>query len=276
MNHHITRIAVVTLACIASGCATSPVLDSLAPATPGDLRTGLGLEDIPYIRDDTFIANPAALLGQVVEIRKVGGACPSSLAVSEGAATFSNEPLSAFKVDDKSLISTPVKRDSQIVTQQAAATVSFLNYLSSSLDAKSVYSIILFDQSGGRVDDKDATWKTSIQTWVDGHHNIMNDSAICYLWVVKGYIQKNVVRRKFVQAGGSAKGGAYGVNVDGSYHTSTDDYSVDVRFGLSPGIIKRPGEALEGLSVGEVLHTAPTLEEMKLLTTSNVINHKQK
>ena len=35
-------------------------------------------------------------------------------------------------------------------------------------------------------------------------------------------------------------GGAYGVNIDGKLHMSTDEYSMDIRYGLTPAILKRP------------------------------------
>jgi len=257
------------------GCGGVP-LDPLAPATPDDLRNKLGLEDIPYVRDDTFIGNPQGLLGQVVEIRKKNGACPTSATGVEGAAEFSVEPFSGYKVDEKSVISSPVKRDSQIVTYEGAGKVAFLSYLQASLDAKSVFSIILFDQAGGRVDDKDATWKAAVKTWVDGHGKLMGDPDVCYLWVVKGFVQKNLVRRKFTDVSAAAKGGAYGVNVEGKYHTSTDDYSVDVKFGLSPGILKRPEGAPQGLAGGDLGQTAPTAAELKTLSSLSTIVHKKK
>jgi hypothetical protein len=257
------------------GCGGVP-LDPHAPAPQKDLPTGLGLEDIPYVRDDTFIGNPLALLGQIVEIHKKNGTCPTSATANDGGAEFSVEPLSSYRVDERSIISSPIKRDSQIITHDGAASVAFLNYLSTSLDANSVYSIILFDQAGGRVDDKDASWKTAIKSWMDAHGKLLQDPEVCYLWVVKGFVQKNVVRRKFTDVSVAAKGGAYGVNVEGKYHTSTDDYSVDVKFGLSPGILKRPEGVPQGLDRGEVGQMAPTESELKVLTNVTTIVHRKK
>lgn len=244
------------------------------PLTPSNLSNKLGLEEIPYIKDDTYIGNPLSLLGQIVEIRKTNGVCPSG-SLSDGATNFNIFPVTGFKVDPKSVVNSPVKRDSQIVTYESAGKVSFLNYLQTELNTQQVFSIILFDQAGARVDDQDPTWITAVNTWVNAHGAAMTDPNICYLWVVKGMIQKNLVRRKFTDVKVAPQGGAYGVNVNGSYHTSSDDYTVDVRFGLSPGIIRRPSGAAGGLGGRAPIQMDPTQSEIEMLKKIIIVQHKQ-
>jgi hypothetical protein len=253
-------------------------LDPLAPATPASLARLMGPNDMCYLSDDTFNGNPQALLGQVIVVRAHDGVCPRN--VNEGPVpVFALEPLSGHKVDGKSILSSPVKRDSQIVTHDGAASVALLSYLSASLDAKTVYSMILFDQASARVDDQDSSWKAAFKSWMDEHTELLQEPDLCNLSVVKGFVQKNIVLRKFTEVSGGAKGGAYGVNVSGKYHTSTDDYSVDIRYGLSLGTMWQrkavsPGHPSPMPPREEP--TPPNAEELEVISTITTIHHEKR
>jgi hypothetical protein len=248
-------------------------LPPIQPPTEADLRQKFGIdEDLPYIQDDTFINDPTSLLGQVIEIRKVDGKCPGDW--KQGKPEFAVVPVAHFAVDPSSVLKTPMKRDSKLITADLAAHVKFLNYLSGELAGNRVISAILFDQAAARAADKDDAWPRAISTWKTNYTDLIKDEAVCYLVVVRGVIQKNLVRRTFSEASGSAAAGAYGVNVDGKYHTSNEDYSVDVRFGLSIGILKRPVETPQGLDV-EVTQPerAPTQEELQGAANLDTVAH---
>ncbi|QSQ17469.1 hypothetical protein [Myxococcus landrumensis] len=258
-----------------AGCEKTPQLAPVVPPTAGELTAKLGLEDIPYIRDDTFLVSPLGLLGQVVEIRAVDGKCPSQW--QEGKPEFSIEPLSGFEVDESSILKAPVKRDSKIVTAELAASIGFLSYLSTELHGERVISAILFDQATGRVADKAPSWSKSLREWSKKHADLFRDNSICYLVVVRGVVQKNMVRRTFQRDEARAGGGAYGVNVDGKLHTSSEDYSVDVRFGLSVGIIKRPGETPKGpIELDAVPVRPPNEQEVAAMRSLETIAHASK
>jgi hypothetical protein len=244
------NIIVALALLLGTGCSSGIELEPRTPAGPSDIRTALGIEDIPYVRDDTFIGNPMALLGQVVEVRKQDGACSPSF---QGNSTFSVTPLVGFKVDESSMLRAPSKRDSKIINQQVAASVSFLSTFSAELDSKSVFSVVVFDQAGGRLKDTDPTWQDALTQWQVAHKELLEDATICYLLAVKGVIQKNIIRRKFQEVAGKASGNAYGINVDGKYMSSNEDYSVDVKFGLSMGVIKRPSAPGVERAVGDAL-----------------------
>ena len=222
--------------------------------TADEAAKDFGLTEVPYITDDSFINSPNGLLGQVVVIRKSANKCPGKGDVSH--AEFSVNPMVAyseakkkgFKVDPASVLTQPQKMKSRVINADVATKVGFLNMFSSQLDAKTVLSLIVFNQAGARVDDHDASWKEAVDAWQVANKTVMDDADVCWVWAVKGFIQKNVVSRKFVSVKAGGGGGAYGVQIDGSAYTSSDDYEVDVRFGLSSGVMKRPaGPGPEGL-----------------------------
>jgi hypothetical protein len=261
----------VIAAVLLAGCA-GVKLQPIAIPNEEEIRNKLNIEDIPYIHDDTFIGNPLALLGQVIEVRKVDGVCPRSWA--EGKAEFSVEPVAGYTVDSDSVLKTPTKRDSKVITAAIAAKIGFLSYLSSELQNDQVISAILFDQAGGRVSDAAPDWSEALKKWRADHADLFANTEICYLAVVKGMIQKNLVRRTFAETKASAAGGAYGVNVNGKYHTSSEDYSIDVRFGLSIGLLKRP-ETPAGFDIASAqVESAPTQSEVEAIRGLQVVAHK--
>lgn len=247
-------------------------LAPLEPATPASLGKSLGPSEMCYFSDDTFNGNPQALLGQVIVIRGRDGVCPNR-AKDGPAPVFSLEPLRGFAVDERSVLGSPVKRDSQIITHDGAASVAVLSYLSSSLDARTLYSMILFDQASARVDDKDSSWRAAFDAWMAEHAALLQEPDLCHVLVVKGFVQKNIVLRKFTEVSAAAKGGAYGVNVNGKYHTSTDDYTVDIRYGLSLATMweRRMSTYLLPLEPAP-----PSREELELLSTLTTIEHEKR
>ena len=197
---------------------------------------------LAYIEADAFIADPYSLLGQVCSIRKRDGKCPTSLADGNFSAEFTVVPVTR-KVNENSKLVKPVMRESIVVDQKLSASVDFLSYLSASMDAESFYSVIVFDQASGLIDTQDSEWSKNVQTWIANNQQDMNDADVCYLFVITGFIQKNIVKRKYKKFDGKVKGGAYGLNVNGELATSTEDNSLDIKFGLTPAIIKRPSTA---------------------------------
>lgn len=271
-NRVTTRMIACLCAMLATGCGVA--LQSLPPPSAGELQDKLGIEEIPYIEDDTFISNPVGLLGQVIEVRKVDGRCPANW--KDGKTEFNVEKVQGFNIDEKSVMNTPVKRDSKLITASVASSLKFLNYLSAELTEERVISAILFDQAAARVADSLPSWPAALKAWKSSHEELFKDDSVCYLAVVRGMVQKNLVRRTFqkVQAGGGT--GVYGVNVNGTYHTGAEDYSVDVRFGLSVGILKRPADVVMGLeNTLTLLESAPTEDELKAAQSLTVIKHKR-
>jgi hypothetical protein len=229
--------------------------------------------DVPYVELDAFTGDPYSLLGSVIEVRKKNGAVPASLA---GAPVeFSLLPIPGAKVKESSKLKSPTLRQSLIIDKGIAAKVGFLNYLQAELNANNVFSITVLDQATGQVDRQDPSWAQGVKDWLTQNAALLQDPEVCYLYAIIGFVQKEVIRKKYVKFDAGAKGGAYGLNVDGKLHTSTEEYSLDIRFGLVPAIIKRPTPAakpriaFDGKSWGK-----PTSREMELFSSLTSIRKK--
>jgi hypothetical protein len=197
-----------------------------------------------YIIADPYTANPSRLLGKVIEVRKVDGQCPTNISVQQSNFEFSPFSVKGFEIDDQTKASKPELRGSFIVDKTVSAEVGFLNFLSGQLDSKSTFSLVVMDQARGIVIDDDK-WDQALRMWMEEHSDRMEDSNICYIYVVTGFIQKNIIKKRYVQFETGARGGAYGINVNGKLATSTEDYSLDVIFGLTAAILKRPNQQKE-------------------------------
>lgn len=201
-----------------------------------------------FIDADPYIANPYALLGMVLQIRKQNGQCPTNLADPSYMFEFTPFPIKR-EVDELSKLKEPKLRSSIVVDQNLAANVSFLSYLQAQLSSESFFSLMVFDQAAGIVDQHHSDWPSNVQTWKNQNQDLLNDPEICYLFAISGFVQKNIVRKKYKKFEAGAKGGAYGLNVGGELATSTDEYSLDIKFGINPIILKRPG------TISDPIHT---------------------
>jgi len=244
----------------------SNIANGAAVATVNELKRKTNINDqTAYVLAEPYTANPNLLLGQVVEIRKTNGDCPTSLVNgSDLNFEFSAFPVTGFKIDEEARQSKPVLRSSIIVDKAICAEIGFLNFLSGQLDSKSSFSLVVMDQAKGLINVQDDSWKGAVNTWKKENEDKMNDPDICFIYVVTGYIQKNIIKKKYSQFDGTTKGGAYGVNINGKLSLSTDDYSLDVIFGLSPAIIKRPVAGVDLKNRAILEEHEPDSEQQKL------------
>jgi hypothetical protein len=192
-----------------------------------------------FIDADPFIANPYGLLGMVLQIRKQNGQCPTNLSDPNFQYEFTPFPVKR-KVDESSLLREPKLRSSIVVDQNLAANVAFLSYLKAELSAESFFSLMVFDQTAGIIDQHDPEWPENVKAWKQQNQDLLLDPEICYLFAITGFVQKNIVRKKYKKFKADAKGGAYGLNISGELATSTEEYSLDIKFGILPIILKRP------------------------------------
>ena len=195
-------------------------------------------ENIPYVKCESFIGDPYALLGRVVEVRRVDGKIPSSITTPN--IEFSPLPVPDIVVNEASKLKSPILRQSIIINNSLSSSIGLFNYLSAELDAESVFSINVIDQNAGLIDVVHPSWAKGVKQWKTDNDDIMKDDDVCYLYAIVGFIQKQIIRKKFKRFDAKAIGGAYGVNIEGKLHMSTDEYSMDIRYGLTPAILKRP------------------------------------
>ncbi|MEO0628406.1 MAG: hypothetical protein AAFY91_15535, partial [Bacteroidota bacterium] len=184
-----------------------------------------------FIEDDAFIGNPYSLLGRVLEVRSKTKNCTSN--VDDGFAEFSVFPIPGVVIDKKSPIKQPLKVKSLIVDKKLSLKVQFLNFLDAELDSESLFSVIVNNQAVGLLDIHDASYLNGMRMWIKDNQNVIKDPNICHLLVVTGIVQKNIIKKKYKKFDVKKKGGAFGLNVNGSLYTSVEDFSMDVRFGLS-------------------------------------------
>ncbi|MEO0555327.1 MAG: hypothetical protein AAF149_19105 [Bacteroidota bacterium] len=246
------------------------VSEGINLSSPKDISAKLNINDkTAYIQADAFLGNPYSLLGRVIEVRKTNGKCPENLNDPNASFEFSALPIYDIKIDESSKIKKPIKRNSIVVDKSLSAKVNFLTFLSSQLDAKSFFSLMVFDQATALVDVQDVSWRNGLKLWKQDNLDIFRDPDVCYLYAVIGMVQKNIVRKKFVSFEAGAKGGAYGLNVDGKLATSTEDYSLDIVFGLTPVVIKRPNT---DVSMENTLAFNPTPNELSFFSSASGVN----
>ncbi|WP_288882987.1 hypothetical protein [Pedobacter panaciterrae] len=244
-------------------------------ATADDAGKFIGLEsNVAYMEAESFSGNPYSLLGTVIEIRKQGGICPDKLNSPGVVTEFSPFKIPGIKIDESSKIKEPNKRQSILVNKKLSVDVSFLNYLSAQFEGESSFSLLVFDQANGLVDRDDQSWSDGVGNWKIQNKELFDDDEICYLFAVIGFVQKYVIRKTYKKFDAKAKGGAFGVNIEGSLYTSSEDYSLDIRYGLHPVILKRPPSA-GTLSLKDLpLTSLPTAKEFDLFCSINEIKKK--
>lgn len=193
-----------------------------------------------YIEADAFHGNPYSLLGRVIVIRKSQGKCPDGISGTNFISDYAPTPITGIQIDENSKIKVPIKRGSIIVTKELSSSVSFLSYLSAEFKKSDSFSVMLYDQLTGLVDVHSPTWQTGLNNWIQQNTYLLQDPDVCYLYAIVGIVQKHVIRKSFKKLDTKLKGGAYGINVNGELHTSNEDFSLDIRYGLTPVILKSP------------------------------------
>jgi hypothetical protein len=244
------------------------IANSVPVATLKDLQEKIMVNDLTaYIISDPFKSDPSQLLGQVVEIRKSDGVCPASLTKGKNLNfEFSIYPVRGYDSEAKTILSKPELRGSIIVDKKLSAEAGFLNFLSGQLDEKSCFSLMIMDQAEGLINTQHDSWKGAVKAWINDNQDKMNDPEICYIYVVTGFIQKNIIKKKYYQLETLAKGGGWGININGKLSTSSEEYSLDIIFGLSPSIIKRPQTVtLVEPKEGKRKHTIDTTKDERKL-----------
>ena len=184
-----------------------------------------------FIEDDSFIGDPYSLLGRVLEVRSKGGNCDNN--VNNGYAEFSTFPIPGIAVNEKSKLKQPLITKSFIVDKKLSIDVGFLNFLSTKLDNETLFSVIVYDQAVGLLNIQSSGYLSGMRMWMRQNQDLIEDPEVCHLLVVTGMVQKNIIRKRYKKFSTKAKGGAYGINVNGNLYTSSEDYSLDIRFGLS-------------------------------------------
>lgn len=218
----------------------SEISNSTTVSTVENIKNKTEVNDLTaYVLASAYTANPWLLLGQVIEVRKQNGECPTRMNATDANFEFSARSLKAINIDEATKSSKPQLRGSFIVNNDLCGKISFLTFLSGQLEAKETFSLVVMDQAKGIV-LKDDAWDNALTKWEADNQNIINDPDVCYVYVVTGFVQTDIIKKKYRLFDGQARGGAYGINIDGKLSTDVEEYSLDTVFGLTPAILKRP------------------------------------
>lgn len=221
-----------------------------------------------YTEADSFAGNPDGLLGSVIQVRIINKNSNQKTNVLE----FCPTKIPNTAIDQTSHLKEPIKRQSIIVDQKLTNEVNFLNYLSTQIDSTTTYSLLVFDQATGQVDRNQKSWAEGVKRWKADNQDIINDPAITNIFILIGYVQKYVIRKKYKKFDVKAKGGGYGINVSGELYTSSEDYSLDVRYGLTIASLKESSNINRMGVAPSPIKTKITSKQLKMLMSFEKIN----
>ena len=248
------------------------VAQSTNVATDKDAKSKLGIDSgLVYMDADAYIANPFKLLGEVFLVKSRNGNAPTSL--NDENVDFEKYalPIQGIKVDEASKLKQPLLRQSIIVDKKLSASVKFLSYLEAQLNTNSYFSLMVYDQATGLLDMQDASWKNGFEQWKTENADLMQDDNIYCIFAVTGFSQKNVIRKKYIKYDGKAKGGYCGINISGELSTSTEEYSLDILFGLQPAVIKPFPSPIRNQSISQLIQEK-SVHNLKRITDFLVEN----
>lgn len=199
-------------------------------ATIDDLNQAVPMRDaLRYIKNDTYVADISAILGRVY-YEKMGSDTLIPFIISIAAA-----------VDPNSRLSAPQTVSELIVDSKIKAKAEALAFLSAELAADELLEVRVINNAVARVVDKGDEWDTAIAKWLNNSicQNLINDPSVGTISVVTGAVQKYFTTKKYKKFEAGAKGGGWGVNVEGSLFTSTSQFELSVVYGLDLVTFKR-------------------------------------
>jgi len=205
-------------------------------SSQGELDREVGAnKNTLYIELPTFIGNPYALIGQIVQVPKIFGETPDEL--NGISCPFILHPIKNLKIDELSKLKNPLQRASIIANSEVIAKTSVLKYLNGQIKNTSVFSLLVFDRAIGRVNQNIDSYETAIDEWKSKYMSKYADKHTAILYLITGFVQKEIIRKSYKKMVSSANGGAFTVSVDGELHTSNEDYYLDILFGLEATVL---------------------------------------
>jgi hypothetical protein len=120
------------------------------------------------------------------------------------------------------------------VDSKLKAKVEALSFLSADISAEEILEVRVINNSSARVIDRGDEWEAAIAKWLANPlcQSLINNQKVGTISVVTGAVQKYFTTKKFKKFEAGAKGGGWGVNVEGSLYTSTSQFELSVVYGL--------------------------------------------
>lgn len=206
------------------------VAESRPIATKADLQQVIPTRDtLRYVQNDTYVADVSAILGHVY-YENIG---------SDALVPFWCNVSAA--VDPNSKLTAPQIVSELIVDSKLQAKAEALSFLSAGLSAEELLEVRVINNASARLVDKGAEWDAAIKKWRSDPDckDLIDDPSVGTVSVVTGVVQKYFTTKKYKKFEASAKGGAWGVNVEGSLYTSTSQFELSVIYGLDLVTFKR-------------------------------------
>jgi hypothetical protein len=225
-------------------------------ASDGDLQKAIPTHDaLRYVTNDTYIADVSAILGRVY-YEKIGQDTLIPFLISVSAS-----------VNPTSKLAAPQTVSELIVDSKVKAKVEALSLLSVEMNAEELLEVRVINNSVARVVDRGDEWDAAIAKWLNNPlcQGLINDQAVGTISVVTGAVQKYFTAKKYKKFEAGAKGGGWGVNVEGSLYTSTSQFELTIVYGLDLVTFKQAKsthEFAENLAKGEVVRDTAELAEV--------------
>jgi hypothetical protein len=142
-------------------------------------------------------------------------------------------PISA-PIDEASILKTPLTKAEFIVNNKITTSANVLSCININLSADELLEVRVIENAAARVKDKDIEWIDAITKWQNEPlvQQYLDDPKIEVITVVVGATQRYFTTKKFKKFDMGAKGGGYGVNVEGNLYTSTSQFDLTVTYEL--------------------------------------------
>lgn len=214
-----------------------------------DMKTTL---DQVFSTDSTFAPRPQDWIGRVGIVRKITNKdtnnqqCSSKATVEWVVDRIGIDPSKDLNDQD----TTKRLTYKSVVDQKFAAKVDAIKIVTGDVDANTVYKVLMTEVAKQRV-NPNGGWKDAVpkfQTDKKAVYFVPDD--ICYVVAVAGYSYRILTREKFLKMSSKTAVSYAGVNVNGDYYNTTEDFALDDVFGLSLEILRRPPHEGSGADSG--------------------------
>ena len=192
-------------------------------------------DSLRYVQNDTLIADVSAILGNVY-YEKIGSDTLIPFLISIPATIAPNSKLSA-----------PLVLSELIINSKMKAKAEALSFLSADIAAEEILEVRVINNASARLVNKGDEWEAAITKWLNNPlcQNLINDPSVGTVSVVTGAVQKYLTTKKYKKFEAGAKGGGWGVNVEGSLYTSTSQFELSIVYGLDLVTFKRAANVNE-------------------------------
>jgi hypothetical protein len=211
-------------------CATQSgiVLNDEQLPSPVDLSQTFPQSEsnLYWLTNDTYY-DPAQLVGVVFGF----GVKTDENYSGNPLADFTPEKLGRIVGWEKTEPAPARVRTSLALTEEAALSAAALTYLSANLKGGKIASVVVSDLKIIRAEDETTNYFQSLGQWLTSYSGLVN--RYYSVMVVDGALLRSVTGRYYTEYTTDGQTGVFGINVEGSYYYSNEEYFVDYIFGLN-------------------------------------------